>query len=125
MVKETLQPPCSHYLLNADLSREIDRRTIEEMDIDGFTLMEVAGSSAAKILLRKESDLTQGVYLLGKGNNAGDALVVARYFLQNDIFGTLVFISGTDDLSDDAKKNFDLLQEFDSQNKITIHESWV
>ena len=124
MITETLQTPYSHYLLNADLSREIDRRTIEEMDIDGFTLMEVAGSSAAKILLKEEADLIQGVYLLGKGNNAGDALVVARYLLQNDISSTLVFMSGTDDLSPDAQKNFELLTEFDSQNEITVYESW-
>jgi NAD(P)H-hydrate epimerase len=124
MVKETLQAPYSHYLLNAELSREIDRQTIEEMNIDSFTLMEVAGSSAAKILLNEETNLTHGVYLLGKGNNAGDALVVARYFLQNDISGTLVFISGTDDLSDDAGKNFELIKAFDSNNQITVCESW-
>lgn len=124
MVTETLQAPYSHYLLNAELSREIDRQTIEEMNIDSFTLMEVAGSSAAKILLKEESHLTHGVYLLGKGNNAGDALVVARYLLQNDISGTLIFISGTDDLSADARKNFELIKEFDSNNQLTFYESW-
>lgn len=54
MVKETLDAPYSHYLFDAELSQEIDRRTIEEMAIDSFTLMEMAGSSAAKILLQQK-----------------------------------------------------------------------
>lgn len=124
MVKETLAPPYSHYLLNAGLSQEIDRRTIKEMGIDGFTLMEVAGSSAAKMLLRDDPDLSHGVYLCGKGNNGGDALVVARYLIQNNIGGTVVFLSGTDDLSPDAQKNFDLLKRFDSKGELTIAEEW-
>jgi len=124
MVKETLDAPYSHYLLDANLSREIDRRTINEMNIDGFTLMEVAGSSAAKKLLQKEHAFSHGVYLCGKGNNGGDALVVARYLLQNDINATVIFLGGTDDLSEDAAKNFELLQRFDAQNRLTIHDSW-
>ncbi|MEL7832567.1 NAD(P)H-hydrate dehydratase [Fodinibius sp. Rm-B-1B1-1] len=124
MVTETLEAPYSHYLFDADLSQEIDQRTIEEMGIDGFTLMEIAGSSAAKILLEK-SDLKHGLYLCGKGNNAGDALVIARYLLQHNVEATLVFLSGTDDLSPDTQKNLDLLKEFNSENKLTIYENWA
>lgn len=124
MVTETLEPPYSHYLLDASLSQEVDRRTIEEMKIDGFTLMEIAGSSAAKKLLREEAELSHGLYLCGKGNNGGDALVIARYLIQNDIDATVVFLSGTDDLSRDAHKNLDLLKHFDSQNRLTIFENW-
>jgi len=124
MVKATFNPPYSHYLLTADLSQEIDRRTIEEMDIDGFTLMEVAGSSAAKIILREYPDLSHGVFLCGKGNNGGDALVVARYLMQNDINLSLVFLSGTDDLSEDAEKNLQLLKSFDQYNELTVFEHW-
>lgn len=124
MVKETLAAPYSHYLLDAKLSQKIDRKTINEMGIEGFTLMEVAGSSAAKILLKNYPDLTHGVFLCGKGNNGGDALVVARYLVQHDIKITLVFLSGTDDLSPDADKNFKLLQKFSPVEKLTIFEHW-
>lgn len=123
MVKETLEAPYSHYLLDAELSQEIDRRTIDEVGIDGFTLMEIAGSSAAKILLENH-DLNQGIFLCGKGNNAGDALVVARYFLQHDIDITLVFLGGTDELSPDTQKNLALLKKFDSEDKLNLCESW-
>ncbi|MCW9707871.1 NAD(P)H-hydrate dehydratase [Fodinibius salsisoli] len=121
-----LQAPPSHYLLTASLSQEVDHRTIEEVDIDGFTLMEVAGSSAAKKLLKdyKHAGWSHGLYLCGKGNNGGDTLVVARYLLQHDIAATIVFLSGTDDLSPDAQKNWELLQQFDDQDQLQHHKSW-
>jgi NAD(P)H-hydrate epimerase len=124
MTKETLKAPYSHYLLSAELSQEVDRRTIEEADIDGFTLMEIAGFSAAKIILREQTDLSHGVFLCGKGNNAGDALVIARYLLQNGIAATLIFISGTGDLSADTQKNLELLKHFDAENRTKIIKSW-
>ncbi len=125
MVKETLKAPHSHYLLSAELSQEVDRRTIEEANIDGFTLMEVAGSSAAKIILGEQTNLSHGIFLCGKGNNAGDALVIARYLVQNGINATPVFISGTGDLSADTQKNLELLKHFDSQNRVTLINSWA
>ncbi|TYP92530.1 NAD(P)H-hydrate epimerase [Fodinibius salinus] len=124
MVKETLDAPYSHYLLDAELSQKVDHRTTEEMDIDGFTLMEIAGSSAAKKILQHNKQLQHNVFLCGKGNNAGDALVVARYLLQHDARVTLVFISGTDDLSKDTQKNLKLLRAFDKKDRITIYEKW-
>lgn len=122
--KETLEAPYSHYLLDTKLSQEIDRRTIKEMNIDGFTLMEIAGSSAAKKILGNYTDLTHGVYFCGKGNNGGDALVIARYLIQNNIKATVVFLGGTENLSSDAQKNFELLKRFDSQNIVSVVRSW-
>ncbi|SMO71468.1 NAD(P)H-hydrate dehydratase [Fodinibius sediminis] len=113
-----------HYLFTASQSREIDRRTIEETGMDGFTLMEIAGLSAAKHLLGSDINLSHGVYLCGKGNNGGDAMVVARYLLQNEIAATLVFLSGTDNLSPDAQRNLELLQQFDDHHRIEVYESW-
>jgi len=124
MVKETLEAPYSHFLLDAALSQNIDSRTINEMGINGFTLMEVAGSSSAKLLLQDRPGLSHGIFLCGKGNNGGDALVVARYLVQHHIKITIVFLSGSDDLSPDADKNFDLLQKFAPENKLTVFEHW-
>ncbi|WP_440999672.1 NAD(P)H-hydrate dehydratase [Fodinibius sp. SL11] len=124
MVKETLDAPYSHYLLDADLSQKIDRRTIEEMEIDGFTLMEIAGSSAAKTILQK-NNFNSGIFLCGKGNNAGDALVLARYLIQHDIDVTVIFLSGSNDLSPDAQKNLTLLKKFNHKNHLTFFDSWA
>ena len=119
-----LRAPISHYLLTAQTSRQIDQRTIEEAGIDGFTLMEIGGGSAAQSIQSKNPDFSHGLYFCGKGNNGGDALVVARYLLQHDITATIIFVSGTDDLSPDAQKNLQLLQKFDSHNKLTILSGW-
>lgn len=123
MVEETLRAPYSHYLFDTDLSQQIDQRTINEMDIDGFTLMEIAGSSAAKKIL-EDHKLSHGIFLCGKGNNAGDALVVARYLMQHNITASVVFLSGMNDLSSETRKNLKLLKKFDTDNKITIYEQW-
>lgn len=124
MMDKIFKAPYSHCLLNARLSREIDKKTIRDVGIDGFTLMEVAGSSAAKILLSGDYELNHGIYLCGKGNNAGDALVVARYLLQNDISATILFISGTENLSSSADKNLQLLKKFAEDEKLLIHSGW-
>lgn len=124
MVNENLVPPLNSYLLTAEQSQQIDRRTTDELDISGFTLMEIAGSSAAKKIVRHSEQIQHAVFLCGKGNNAGDALVVARYLLQHNTKATVVFISGTEDLSIDAQKNLELLHTFDKQNSVTIYEGW-
>lgn len=119
-----LYPPISHYLLTAPLSRQIDQRTIKETGIDSFTLMEIAGFSAARSIRSNNPELSHGLYFCGKGNNGGDALVVARYLLQHDITATVVFVSGTESLSPDAKQNFKLLQKFGSAQTLTIRKGW-
>ena len=124
MVTSSLTAPVEYFLLDVAQSQEIDRRTINEMGIDGFTLMEVAGSSAAKKLLESGAELTHGIYLCGKGNNGGDALVIARYLIQHNIKATVVFLSGTNNLSPDADENLQLLQNFASANQLTVIDSW-
>ncbi|NGP88407.1 NAD(P)H-hydrate dehydratase [Fodinibius halophilus] len=124
MVNTNLEAPASHYLLTSELSQEIDQKTIQNIGIDGFTLMEVAGKSASQLLLDQYSELSNGLYLCGKGNNAGDALVLARYLLQNDIKASIVFISGSDDLSEDTRTNLQLLHKYDQHNRLKIYESW-
>ncbi len=124
-----LHAPHPFYISTSGQSREIDTRTIEEFGIESFTLMETAGYCAAQKLIDILSSPSKGVYLCGKGNNAGDTLVVARYLIQHGHEATLVFISGTDDLSDDTLKNFHLLEKVTTQDadaaSLNIVESWT
>lgn len=123
-----LNVPHPFYISTSEESRDMDSRTIREFGIDGFTLMEVAGYSAAQKLLPSVQAGTQGVFLCGKGNNAGDALVIARYLVQHGIHITIVFLSGTDDLSADTDQNLKLLQKIKEKDKnrgsISIIHSW-
>lgn len=124
MEYKLLNTPYPYFLLDAKLSQRIDERTINEMGIDGFTLMEIAGSSAAKELLSRDFKLSHGVYLCGKGNNGGDALVVARYLVQHDISATVVFLSGINDLSKDAGKNLELLKQISDDSQLSVCTGW-
>lgn len=108
-----LAAPHSFYISTSGESRDIDAKTINNFGIESFTLMEVAGYSAAQNLLGRLEPGSHGLFFCGKGNNAGDSLVVARYLLQRGFDITLVFISGVNDLSDDTRKNYQLLQQIE------------
>ncbi|NGP77314.1 NAD(P)H-hydrate dehydratase [Balneolaceae bacterium YR4-1] len=124
----SLIAPHSFYISTSQESQDIDARTIQEFGIESFTLMEVAGYSAFRDLIQRLQPKSHGLFFCGKGNNAGDALVVARYLLQHGFDITAVFISGTDDLSEDTRKNFQLLKRIKEANSsigsLTIISSW-
>jgi NAD(P)H-hydrate epimerase len=92
----------------------MDEKTISEFGIDGFTLMEIAGTRAADLIMSEIPSASHGLFFCGKGNNGGDALVVARLLSQQGHSITICFLSGTDDLSPDAGKNLRLLEKLDS-----------
>lgn len=128
-MKNPLSAPHPFYITTSEQSQKIDAKTISEFGIDGFTLMEIAGYSAAQKLLKRIDKSNHGLFFCGKGNNAGDALVVARYLVQHGIDVTIVFISGREDLSESTGKNFRLLSEIkendNQRGEINVIESWA
>jgi len=103
--------PLQNRLSDSEQSRKLDQSTINDFGIDGFTLMELAALGAASHIKKKEGADKSGLYICGKGNNAGDALAVARY-MNNDANHkiTLFLIFGDVELSPDADKNLELLR---------------
>lgn len=118
-----LKVPHTHYLCSAEQSRFMDEKTISEFGIDGFTLMEIAGTRAADFILSEVPGGSHGIFFCGKGNNGGDALVVARLLSQQEHKITVCFLSGTEDLSPDANKNFQLLKMLDVDIEILNWEN--
>lgn len=61
--------------------REIDRQAIQEYVIPGIVLMENAGLQVIRIIQRIFPQVANKVFtiLVGKGNNGGDGLVIARH----------------------------------------------
>ncbi|MBD3616771.1 MAG: NAD(P)H-hydrate epimerase [Gracilimonas sp.] len=106
--------PHSYYLCSAEQSRFMDEKTISEFGIDGFTLMEIAGTRAADFIQSEILAGSHGIFFCGKGNNAGDALVIARLLSQQDYRITVCFLAGTEDLSPDTQKNLELLKKLDA-----------
>jgi len=114
--------PHPFYLCSADECRDMDRQTINNFGISGYTLMEVAGTRAADEIRKRIAAKSHGVYICGKGNNAGDALVAARQLWNYSFTADIIFVSGTDSLSNDTAKNLELLQKLPSG--INIYQSW-
>lgn len=112
MMTDANSIPVECKLSTAKQSREMDSKTINEFGIDGFTLMELAASSAADHIKNLQGSNKTGLYICGKGNNAGDALAVARYLINDTQHRTkFFFVLGDADLSPDAKTNLSLLNK--------------
>lgn len=108
--------PVECKLSTAEQSREMDSKTINEFGIDGFTLMEMAASLAASHIKNFEGTRKSGLFICGKGNNAGDALAVARYLINDSQHkAAFCFVLGDGDLSPDAEKNLNLLKKLKKQ----------
>ncbi len=98
-------------IATADLIRELDRRTIEEVGIPGAVLMENAGRGATRVLTEHFPNLDQGpvVVVCGGGNNGGDGFVIARYLYEAGIESEVFLLTAPDRIGGDARVYFDAL----------------
>lgn len=90
---------------------EIDRVSIEEMQIPGVVLMENAGTGVVAEIERRLGDLAekQALIFCGKGNNGGDGYVIARH-LYNRGAQVAVFLAGKKEMiKGDALTNLKIL----------------
>src|SRR5690606_11726685 len=84
------------------------RQADKEASIHGLSenaLMETAGRSLFQRIVTLVSKQDRILILAGRGNNGGDAIVLARYFLQNGYNAELVFPFGLPK-SKTAKEHF-------------------
>jgi len=93
--------------------RSIDALTIEQFNIPGIVLME----NAANCCTREIADFDSFVIVVGKGNNGGDGLAIARQLINlgKKVRLYLVF---EDSFSGDAKINRDRLTEMSVELKL-------
>ncbi len=91
-----------------------EMKLAEKAAVDAGTtyeqLMENAGRGAADEILNDLPKNASVLCLCGKGNNAGDALVVARILLENGHMPSLLFLRGMS-LSELAQLNLDRLPD--------------
>lgn len=111
-------------LSTASQCREMDRLAIEESGFSGLQLMETAGLQAARELARRFPGDAIGRYFAGRGNNGGDALVVARYMvLHAGHRADVWFPSGREGLSSETARNAEWLQQLAKQTSlVTIQD---
>lgn len=94
--------------------RELDRRTIEELQVPGMVLMEIAGRGTVEYLEKAVEKVTgkHVVIFVGPGNNGGDGLVIARTVFNRGAVPHIFFLVDPDELTGDAGHNFSIIKHW-------------
>ncbi len=97
----------SPLALTREQIRRVDQVAIKEFGIPGLLLMENAGRGIAEVMLR---DALAGrvVIACGKGNNAGDGLVLARQLNARSVDTLVLLFSPPDSFRGDAAANWEI-----------------
>jgi len=91
--------------------QKLDRQAVAELGIPDIVLMENAGRStaAAVINLLEEEGSASIIILAGKGNNGGDAFVVARHLYHQEIPATVFATAPPEAYNGSAATNLQIL----------------
>lgn len=89
-----------------------DKQTINDLGIPGFTLMESAGGTIARELIKNLNPRSRAIVLCGNGNNGGDGLVIGRYLLSHRINTSVYLVPDVKELTGDAKAHYDVFCRF-------------
>src|SRR3954453_7863924 len=95
-------------LYRADEMRAVDSWAIEEQGVASLDLMERAGAGLARVTAETAGDGPVRV-VIGKGNNGGDGLVVARLLREDGREVDVLAVGNPDELQGDAQANLDQL----------------
>jgi NAD(P)H-hydrate epimerase len=101
-------PEWCEPLLDSPRMRSVDRWAIEQRGIPSLDLMERAGVGVAHAVGQLAHDGAVAI-LCGKGNNAGDGLVVARLLREAGREVTVVCLAAPEELAPDARANLERL----------------
>ncbi len=96
--------PWLEPLYDADGMRAVDRWAIEDQGVPSLELMEAAGRAVAETVGELALDGPVRV-VCGKGNNAGDGLVAARYLAEAGFEVEALLLWPAEELSGDAAAN--------------------
>ncbi|HJV45474.1 MAG TPA: NAD(P)H-hydrate dehydratase [Bacillota bacterium] len=93
------------YLVNAQQMREMDRFAMEKVGIPSIVLMEAAGLQVVNEVVRRWSPC-KVLVLAGRGNNGGDAFVVARHLASRGFEVKTWFIGPVERMTTDCRVTF-------------------
>lgn len=88
--------------------RQIDQDTIEDIRIPGIVLMETAGSEIVRAIEHHYSTAKHIGIFVGKGNNGGDGLVIARQLAHAGRDVSIYLVSPADSFTGEARTNLDI-----------------
>ena len=114
------------WIATAEEIREIDRRAIQEYGIPPSALMEQAGFAAFHAAQEFLSKAGRATVVCGKGNNGGDGIVVARLLREHGrAVGCFIAAASEDELSKDAKEQFQRAVTLGLRPVFASDESWI
>ncbi|WP_268912459.1 NAD(P)H-hydrate epimerase [Lentilactobacillus sp. SPB1-3] len=94
-------------------SRDLDKKTIEEIGIPSAVLMERAALGIYHDMINNpDLSLTKTLVLVGNGNNGGDALVVARLLFTHNYPVDILLTGEPDKLSSESKRQLDICRYY-------------
>ncbi len=88
--------------------RKIDQDTIESIGIPGIVLMETAGSEIVRVIERHYPTAQRIGIFVGKGNNGGDGLVIARQLAHAGREVYIFLVSPAESFTGEARTNLDV-----------------
>ncbi len=100
-------------VFSSNTIKHIEQASVEREQIELFELMQRAGQAAFDLLQDKWPAVRKLLVVTGSGNNAGDALTVARLAIESGYQVQLVAIRPLDQLSGDAELAWQQLQSLD------------
>lgn len=100
-------------IVTASQMRSIDKQTIQEVGIPGIVLMENVGRAVVQSIYSNFPDASRVAMLVGKGNNGGDGLVVARHLTMSNVSVIVFLFSAPDQFQGDSQKNLSIVQNLD------------
>jgi ADP-dependent NAD(P)H-hydrate dehydratase / NAD(P)H-hydrate epimerase len=87
--------------------RALDAQAINELGIAGYTLMKRAGEASLRYLRVRWPTAHRIVIVCGRGNNAGDGYVLARFAQAAGLTVSVLSASSPEQLHGDARQAFD------------------
>ena len=109
-------------VVTAQEMREIDRQTIEEIGIPGTVLMEHAGTAVVRAIHGHFPECQRIAVIVGKGNNGGDGLVVARQLALAGQPVQIFLVSAPESFAGDALTNLQIAQNLDLPIRTILFE---
>ncbi|HBC93842.1 MAG TPA: NAD(P)H-hydrate epimerase, partial [Pelotomaculum sp.] len=104
-------------VVTAEEMKALERTAIEDYGISGLVLMENAGRHVVEVVqqvLGEVRDKTVTVFI-GKGNNGGDGLVVARHLLNMGAVVKLLALANIEEISGDAAINLEIWRKMEQK----------
>ena len=109
-------------VVTAQEMREIDQQTIEQIGIPGAVLMEHAGTAVVRAIHQHFPECQRIAVIVGKGNNGGDGLVVARQLAHAGQPIQIFLVSPPESFVGDALTNLQIAQNLDLPITLILSE---